>query len=259
MKLKQVAVQLYTLRDFLKEPAQIAESLKKVAEIGYRAVQISGMGPIPEEELVKITDDLGLKICATHEPSQEIIDNPGKVIEHLKKLGTKYTAYPHPHLPLTLENVKALAKGLNQSGKALYEEGLVLTYHNHQHEFAKIDGKRVLDIIYDETNPKYLQAELDTYWCQFGGAENTQYIRKNLKDRLPLLHLKDYHVRRDETNNASIVEFTEIGNGNLPFKEIIAAAEKAGTKWFIVEQDTCPGCPFESLAASFKYIKKNLV
>jgi len=258
MKLKQVAVQLYTLRDFLKEPAEIIETLKKVAKIGYKAVQISGMGPIPEEELVAITNDLDLKICATHEPSKEIIEDPGKVIERLKKLGTKYTAYPHPHVPLTLENVKKLVKGLNKSGKALYEEGLVLTYHNHQHEFIKIGGKRIIDILYNETNPKYLKAEIDTYWAQVGGVETSLYIKQNLKGRLPLLHLKDYHVRQDE-DGASKVEFTEIGNGNLPFPEIIDAAEKAGTKWFIVEQDTCPGSPFDSLSASFKYIKKYLV
>ena len=77
---------------------------------------------------------------------------------------------------------------------------------------------------------------------------------ESLKGRLPLLHMKDYQFKAD---NSPI--YCEVGSGNLNFKKIIAAAEASGCEWFIVEQDTCPGDPFDSVKKSFDYIKAHLV
>src|SRR4051812_35884852 len=96
MKLSQVAIQLYTLRDFCKTAADLATTAKKVRAIGYTAVQISGVGPIPEAEIVAIMKAEGLTICATHENGQTILDEPEKVIARLRALGTTLTAYPYP-------------------------------------------------------------------------------------------------------------------------------------------------------------------
>ena len=87
MKLSQVAIQLYTLRDFCKTAPEFAAAMKKVREIGYTAVQISGVGPIPEEQIVAICKAEGLTICATHEPGVKILDETDAVIERLQKLG----------------------------------------------------------------------------------------------------------------------------------------------------------------------------
>jgi sugar phosphate isomerase/epimerase len=252
MKIKQVAAQLYTLRDYLKTPADIAQSMKKVRAIGYEAVQVSGMGPIGEAELLKILGGEGLTCCATHEPALEILDNTAKVIERLKKLGCRYTAYPHPagvdfKQP---DHIETLVKKLDAAGAAMAKEGQVLTYHNHANEFVHYQGKPVLDYIYAKTNPRHLQGEIDTYWVQAGGGDSVAWCRK-LKGRLPLLHLKDYGCGSDGKPF-----FAEIGQGNLDWSEIISAAEVSGCEWFIVEQDTCPGDPFESLAISFRYLQE---
>ena len=91
MKLNQVAAQLYTCRDLLKTPAEIAKTLRRVREAGYTAVQISGMGPIAEEELNAILDGEGLTCCATHENGAVILNETQKVIERLQKLRCSYT------------------------------------------------------------------------------------------------------------------------------------------------------------------------
>lgn len=251
MKTNQIAAQLYTLRDYIQTPADVAATLKKVREIGYQAVQVSGMGPIDTDELVRILDSEGLTCCATHEPGPKILSEPAAVAERLSKLNCKYTAYPYPdEVPLgTLEDVKALAKSLDSAGKALREAGVVLAYHNHHVEFRRYDGKLMLEVLYDETDPKNLRGEIDTYWVQYGGGDSIAWCRR-LKGRLPLLHLKDYVIMPD--NNPCM---TEVGNGNLNWPEIISAAEESGCEWFIVEQDTCPGDPFDSLRMSFEYLK----
>jgi sugar phosphate isomerase/epimerase len=255
MKLEQVAIQLYTLRDHAKTAADLAKTLKRVADIGYQAVQISGIGPIPEDEVTKMLQDNNLVCCATHENGDKILNEPAEVVEKLRKLGCKYTAYPYPAgIDFnSKDSVKELIEKLNAAGKLLHENGQVLAYHNHAMEFYKIDGKTILDWIYDSTDPKYVLGEPDTYWVQAGGADPVEWCRK-LKNRLPLIHLKDYAI--DEKHQP---RFAEIGSGNLNFPAIIAAAEEAGCEWFIVEQDSCPGDPFESIKMSFDYIKAHLV
>lgn len=255
MKLDQVAAQLYTCRDLLQTPADIAATLRRLREVGYTAVQISGMGPIAEEELNTILDSEGLVCCATHESSDAILNEPQKVIERLQKLRCAYTAYPYPSgIDFTSrESVDGLIRKLDAAGAAMAAAGITLCYHNHNHEFRKLGGRTILDRIYDNTNPKHLQGEPDTFWVHYGGGENVEWCEK-LAGRLPLIHLKDYRTN-DENQHA----FCEVGSGNLNFARIIAAAEKSGCKWFIVEQDTCPGDPVDSLRQSFEYIKANLI
>jgi len=151
------------------------------------------------------------------------------------------------------EAVYGLIRGLEETGKVLNDAGKVLAYHTHDMELQLLDGKPVLERIFAETEEALLKAELDTYWLHAGNASPEAWCA-HMKDRLPLLHLKDYTVSVDGTPR-----FGEIGSGVLDFRRIIATAEASGCDWFIVEQDTCPGDPFESLQQSFRYIRDNLV
>jgi len=262
MKLNQVAAQLYTLRDHLKTAPDIVSGLKKVRAIGYTAVQISGVGPIADDELVRICRGEGLTICATHEPGKTICEEPQQVVDHLARLGCIYTAYPYPHVPIeTIAQVEALAKQLDHAGEVLRKAGQVLTYHNHALEFRKVAGRTVLDWLYDLTAPANLQGEPDTYWVQTGGGDPVWWCQR-LSGRLPLLHMKDYAFGIDpkapqDKPRAAIM--AEVGTGCLDWKRICAAAAASGCQWYIVEQDVCPGDPFDSLKISFEWIRANLV
>lgn len=257
MKKEQLAVQLFTLRDYIKTPADIAKSMKRVKQIGYDAVQVSGMGPIAEEELVKILDGEGLVCCATHENGKMIVDETEKVIERLNKLNCKYTAYPHPHMPTaelnSTEIIIELAKKMNTAAEKMATAGQILTYHNHACEFAKFDGKTMLDIFYDEAPA--LQSELDTFWIQHGGGCPTAWIKK-MAGRLPLLHLKEFGI-----SQGNDIAMYHIGGGNLMWDSILAEAEKGETEWFIIEQDRdwIDNDPFKALQLSFEYLTENFV
>ncbi len=215
MKIHQVALQLYTIRDQCKTPSDLADSLKKVRAIGYQAVQVSGICALPETELNRILADNGLVCCATHESGNTILNEPEKVADHLQKLGCMYTAYPYPN-PNAIDlskpdQVARLIAGLDAAGAVLKKHGQVLCYHNHALEFYRLNGQTILDRIYNETKPDHLQGELDTYWVQHGGGDSVAWCRK-LKGRLPLLHLKDYAV-----NATGHPTFAEIGAGQLDF------------------------------------------
>ncbi len=248
MKKKRIAAQLYTVREFCKTPEDIAKSMRKIKEIGFDAVQASGLGPIDTAELKRMLDGEGLECCATHESGKTIVEETGKVIEKLQILDCSYTAYPYPHVPLkSYDDCVRLAKDLERAGKEMSKEGLVLCYHNHAIEFEKFDGRTALDIIYDESDSKCLQGEIDTYWVQFGGQDPVQWC-KRLDGRLPLLHLKEYGIVDNK------VTMVELGNGNLDWKRIVKAAKKSGTEWFIIEQDSCRMDPFESLKIGLEYL-----
>lgn len=251
MQIAHVAAQLFTLREHQKTPEDIAQTLKKVAAIGYQAVQVSGMGPIPEDELRSQCDELGLTICSTHEPGARIVGETDQVIARLQALGCTHTAYPHPHVALdSLAEVQGLAKELDRAGAAMRAAGITLAYHNHALEFRQFGGRTALEILLAETDPQHLEAELDLYWVQMGGGSPRQWIER-VAGRQQVVHLKDAGVPTGER----VATFAEIGNGNLDWPGLLPALDASGCQWFVVEQDVCPGDPFDSLAQSFKYLQ----
>ena len=257
MKINQVVAQLYSVRDYLKTPDDIKKSLRRIRKIGYEAVQLSGLGPIADDELAKMLADEGLNACSTHEPGTMLLEEPERVVEKMDRLGCSSVAYPYPgDVPMsTMAQVKAFARALNKAGAVFQKNKKIFAYHNHDIEFVKVGGRPILETLYAETDPDNVQAEIATYWVQAGGADPVAWC-SNLKKRLPLLHIKDYGVTPERKP-----VFKEIGYGNLDFPAILRAAEKSGCKWFIVEQDGhwMKDDPFKSLKASFDYIQENLV
>jgi sugar phosphate isomerase/epimerase len=105
-----------------------------------------------------------------------------------------------------------------------------------------------LDVIYEESDPEYLQAEIDTYWVQHGGGDPIAWIRK-MKDRMPVIHFKDMVIYEGEQTMA------EIGEGNLNWPGILEACKDANVEWYAIEQDRCMGDPFDSLRISYDNLR----
>ncbi len=248
MSTTRIAAQLYTLRDFLKTPEEIAATLKRVAAIGYRAVQLSGLGPIETTELKRILDGEGLAVCANHTYWAQLRDEPQKVLDEHAALECGFTALPIAPVDMrTGEGYATLAREASVAAQWFTERGLRIGYHNHSFEFEKFDGRTGLEILYTESDPRWFMAELDTYWVQHGGGDPVAWIRK-LKGRLPFIHFKDMVVVENQPVMA------EVGEGNLNWPAILEACVKAGVEWYIIEQDTCRRDPFESLAISLRNV-----
>jgi len=246
-----IAAQLYTVRDFMKTPTDIAASLKKVRALGYEAVQLSGHGPIPDVELKKMVDDAGLTICATHTSYELIRDEPQAVIEQHKLFECKHVAIGGlPGEYRGAEGYTRFAKEASQAVKKLADAGFIFSYHNHSFELEKYGNRTGLQILYEESDPRLFNSEIDTYWVQHGGGDPAAWIRK-LKGRAYIVHLKDMAIKGNQQR------FAEVGEGNLNWQAILEACKEAGTEWYIVEQDLCyERDPFESLGISLKNLKK---
>jgi len=247
----RVGAQLFTLREYTKTVSDIAETLRKVREIGYTQVQISGFGPADPVEVAKIVQDSGLAVVSTHTSWARFQDDFDAVIEE-----HKLWQCPHPAiggLPGDYFSVNGLRKFLDELGpisQRLAAEGMDFSYHNHNHELVRYGNNTWLSMLYDRAAPAVLKAEIDTYWIQAGGGDPATWIRR-CAGREPLLHLKDMCVTPEREQR-----FAEIGEGNLNWAPILQAAEEGGVEHLLVEQDRCyDRDPFESLAISYRNLK----
>ena len=251
-----LAAQLYTIRGFTKTREDFAASMKKIRKIGYRAAQVSAIGDIPHADVKRIADDSGLTICNTHISYERLQNDLDAVIEQHKLWNCRHVALGS--MPLEFRGNAAgyqtFAEIASRIGEKLAAAGLSFSYHNHSFEFVKFDGRSGLEIFFDESDPKYVQAELDTYWIQHGGADPVAWIER-MANRMPVIHLKDMTMLPSDNAARPQQAMAEVGEGNMNFAGILAACQRAKVEWYSVEQDICQRDPFESLAISYKNLR----
>jgi sugar phosphate isomerase/epimerase len=243
-----IAAQLYTVRDLTQR--NFAEAIKGVAEIGYRAVELAGYGNLPSAaEARKVLNDHGMAVVGSHTNLEALERNLIRVLDDAEALGSPTVVLSF--LPESRrkdgDGWRASAAMLDEIGWACRTQGLELAYHHHHFEFLKFDGRYGLEILWGHSSPENLKAELDTFWIRYGGEDPAGYVRR-LGPRATHLHLKDMTPNR---------QFGEVGTGTLDFPSILAAAEEAGVRWGIVEQDsTYNRPPLESLKISFDNLRR---
>jgi len=243
-----IGAQLYTVRQFTKTIEAVRETLEKVAEIGYRSVQISGFGPMDVAEVARMCQDRGLAVGATHTGWNRFKDSLDEVIEEHQVLGCKHPAIGGlPGEYHTADGAKRLLDELAPIAAGLASAGMDLSYHNHNHELARVNGETWLARVCRLIPPDMLKMELDTYWIQAGGGDPVDWLRR-CAGREPVVHFKDMCVtpKREQ-------RFAEIGEGNLRWPAIIDACRDGGVEYAMIEQDDCYGRdPFESLEISYR-------
>lgn len=242
------------------------ETLRKVSAIGYNAVEISQIPMTAENvaDLDQSRSELGMDIGALSvametpkgRPGDSLRDNFEKIVDDAQRLDSKLLRIgmlPFPAMK-SIEAVIDFAKEANGYADRLQEHGIGLYYHNHHIEFAKFDGKYMMDIIAE--NSPAMGMEIDVHWVQRGGLDPVRTIEK-YAGRTAMIHLKDYRIGELpeaafgmlETGDfpgfmaefKNVVEFAEVGEGNLDFPSIIDAAQAAGAQYLLVEQDELYG------------------
>ena len=239
-----IAAELYTLRDQLQEPSAIAAGLKRVREMGYAGVELAGLGTIERSELARLLQETGLVACSAHVPWERLREETEAVIEDCQTWGCGHAVVPL--MPAEYRDAAGYAQFAAETSEVaarLHEAGIRLGYHNHSFELEHFGKETGLEILYRSSDPVLLDAQIDTYWIQYGGGSPASWIRR-LRGRVPLVHLKDMDVSEGQPVMA------EVGEGNLDWKDVLAACREAEVRWLIVEQDECRRDPFDSLAIS---------
>lgn len=246
---KRIGAQYYTLREHVKTIEDFEETCRKVSAIGYKIVQISGT-PLGAAEMKAVLDQYGLEVVTTHRSFEDFQRDLEEIMDYNRTLGCRLCGIGS--MPgwarESGENLSRFISEVNEMAARLEKEGFFFGYHNHAFEFARVDGRFIMDRLIEETDPKAFQFIVDTYWLQVGGMDPASYIRK-LGGRAIAIHFKDLKANIDNTT-----EMAEIGEGNLDWDGIIEACEEAGARWALVEQDICRRDPFESMKISYDYL-----
>lgn len=275
-KTATIGVQAMMLKESFEEIGAF-ETLRKVNSIGYNSVEISQI-PMTEENVVELErarSELGMDMAALSvalekpqgRPGDSLVDDFDKIVDDAKRLDSQLLRIgmlPFPAMR-SLEAVIDFAKQCNEYAERLQEHGIGLYYHNHHIEFAKFDGAYMLDIIAD--NSPAMGMEIDVHWVQRGGLDPVRTINK-YAGRTAMIHLKDYRIgtlpeaafgmldNGDFTGFMrefkDVVQFAEVGEGNLDFPSIIEAAQATGARYLLVEQDELYGrTVWEALQTSY--------
>jgi sugar phosphate isomerase/epimerase len=261
----RIGVQAMMLKDSVAEIGAF-ETLRKISAIGYNAVEISQIPMTPGNvaQLDRARTELGMDIAALSVmlevpegvPGDSLRKSFDKIVQDAKQLDANMLRIGM--LPLTalnsVDGVVDFAKQANEYAARLHEQGIDLYYHNHHIEFAKTGGKYLLDVIAD--NSPVMGLEIDVHWVQRGGLDPVRTIDK-YAGRTAMIHLKDYRIgelppaafellqngdiKAFMEQFTNVVQFAEVGEGNLDFKSIIEHAQTAGAKYLLVEQDELYG------------------
>lgn len=240
-----VALQLYTVRD--QTAQDFSGTLRRVAEIGYGAVEFAGYGGLSTEALVDLLAETGLRAASTHVGVDSLEADLDREIAICSAIGC--TNLVLPWLPPERRDaaaMDALAPRLNEYGRRCRDRGIAFAYHNHDFEFAQIEGRYMLDRLLERTDPALVGLELDVYWAAHAQVDPIGYLRAHA-DRVRLLHLKDRGTDR---------RFAEVGDGSLEIGAICAAAETAGVRWLIVEHDQPTMPSLESARRSLENLRR---
>ena len=252
----KLGVQLYTIRDFMGDPAFADVAFAKLKEMGYTEAHTAG-----NAFDAKLFNDLltkhGIKIIGTHYDWGKIVNSPEETMEIHRMWGTTTVGTGSMPMPprTNLDELKKYIDEFNRVAEIYAKEGFRLSYHNHHFEFVRIDGyKTVMDYLYEGLDPYTTSFVLDTCWVSAGGGDVVTWMEK-LEGRLDILHLKDMTLKLK--NGVYQPEMCEIGYGNLAWDPIMKTAEKIGVKHYVVEQDSFfTGNPFNSLQMSADFLKK---
>lgn len=266
-----VAVQLYSVRDEMEK--DFYGTIRQMKELGYDGVEFAGLFGEEPAKIKAFCDEIGIVPISAHVPYFDMLNNPEKVLSDYAEIGCKYVAVPYlteecrpgtDGFASTVEGIRKIA----QVARAL---GIQLLYHNHDFEFVTIDGEYALDVLYSSIPAELLKTEIDTCWVNVAGVNPAEYIEK-YSGRSPVVHLKDFKKSGDklgklydligiddkaEHEEEDAFSFMPIGYGVQDIPEILAACEKVGAEWVVVEQDSPAknDTPLNSVRLSREYLK----
>ena len=238
----KIAVQVYSVRDAIKDEKTLLKALEKIKEIGYDGVEFAGYFNADAKKIKKKLDQLGLVVVGGHLGINDFEkENLEKTMAFQNELGVKMIGVggaPHKTMLECVHSGKILAKA-KEYGMEKY--GITTYYHNHHEEFKPLRNKRLpIDVIGSYTN-----LEIDTYWSHFAGIDNTKFLLEH-KDKIVLLHIKDGIDGHPKA----------LGEGDCDVKAVIKAAKKMKLDWVVVENDDPVPNGFDDIARSLAYLKK---
>ena len=239
------AVQMYSLRDHIKNGDDMKAVLKKVKEIGFDGVEFAGFAGLSADELKAVLDENGLVCVGAHMGLDDMKeDKIEATLDFMTTLGAKTVGIGGADTSTedALNNVVSVMGGAQ---KAAEKRGMRVYFHNHTQEFKEPLFATVPGTIFDRIKAA-CNMQIDTYWSFYAGNDNYKLISEN-KDKIVHLHIKD---GIDGTPKA-------LGEGNNDLAAVVKAAKDNGIEWLILENDDPVPDGLSDIARSMKWLNAN--
>jgi sugar phosphate isomerase/epimerase len=222
-----LGLQLYTVRAALQ--ADLDATLAALAGAGYRHVETAGFHGRTAQEFKAALDRHGLRAAAMHVPIQALRADAAKVLAEAKLFGTQWVVCPWlDTAERTTGGYQRVGQDLARVADAWRNENMGVAYHNHDFEFAMVDGKMAFDTLFEAAGPN-VKMELDLYWAVKAGQDPLAIARK-YPGRIVLAHAKDAGPAPDRT-------MMDVGAGTIDFAGILGTLEQDGLQYAFVEHD----------------------
>jgi sugar phosphate isomerase/epimerase len=236
----EIGLQLYSLRNEFK--TDVPGTLQLVNSWGIREIEGGGTYDLPLEDYKKLLKKNNLKMISVGADYNQLKDNPQSAIDEAKAFGAKYVVcfwIPHDGDNFTLENMNDAVSVFNKAGKLLHENGLTLCYHPHGFEFRPYQEGTLFDHLVKQTDPRYLNFEMDVFWVKHPGQDPVALLKKYPK-RFLLMHLKDrqHGTEGNQNGRADVETNVVLGTGDVGIAEIMKEAKKAGVKHYFIEDES---------------------
>jgi sugar phosphate isomerase/epimerase len=258
-KINKVGVQLYTVRDLMKDDFE--GTIAKVAQVGYKEVEFAGYFGRTAQQVKDVLAKNGLTAPSTHVQYDELDEKFPSVIDFSKTVGMSYIICPWipEELRKSADIWKQASEKFNKCGEQTKKAGIQFGYHNHWFEFLPTNGKLPYDELLKDCDRNLVKMEMDLCWITAAGGDPLKYFAE-YPGRFPLVHVKDLKTKPNVTsggaqNYGDTVDLTEVGSGIIDWKRIFAHSQQAGIKHYIVEHDH-PKQPIESITKSYEYLSK---
>jgi sugar phosphate isomerase/epimerase len=252
-RIERIGLQLYTLRDLMKQ--DFDGTLAHVAEIGYREVEFAGYFDRTPAQVQDVLRRTGLAAPSAHVSYDALGDGWDATLHTARLIGHEYLvcAWIPEEQRRSLDDWHRVADRLNQAGTAAHAVGIQFAYHNHNFEFAPLDGRTPYDVLLAATDPQLVRLEMDLFWITYAGADPLAYFAR-YPGRFPLVHVKDM-LPKPTPDVAPEGVMTDVGKGSIDWKRIFSHAGQAGIRHYFVEYDW-PKAPLEDIRTSYTYLKQ---
>jgi sugar phosphate isomerase/epimerase len=251
---QEIALQMYSLRNEMKTDVKGTHAL--IPKMGINYIEGGGTYGMTQDEYKTLLSGLGLSVVAVGADYKQLQENPQAIIDNAKAYGAKYATcfwIPHTSGQFSIKETQEAIALFNKAGKILKDAGITLCYHPHGYEFTP-HGKGVL---FDEMlkNAKNYAFNMDVFWVQMGGGDPLA-IMKKYPDKFPLLHLKDRAKGTPGSSDGKgdVESNVVLGTGDIDVKGLIKQAQKSGTKYLIIEDESSRSV--QQIPQSVAYIKK---
>lgn len=251
----EIGLQLYSLRhEFEKD---VPGTLAKIREMGFREVEGGGTYGYTMEEFKSMLAENGLSMASVGAGYDELAENPQNVVDNAKAFGAKFAMcawISHPGDTFTIEHVKHAVEVFNRAGKLLQENGISFNYHIHGYEFRPYEDGTLFDYLAENTDPKYVNFEVDVFWAKQGGQDPVELMKK-YPQRVTMLHLKDRKPGTPDTKDGRAPDETNVvlGTGDVNIAGVMATARQIGVRHYFIEDESPDAV--EQIPQSLEYLK----